>query len=161
MAALDLHGLIFVSSATGPMFEPDIECLVADISTYKAAMGITGVLLHHDGTFFHYIEGGSGVLSLAYERIQQSPLHTGVIELFNEPISQRLFETWHIGMTGRVSSASLKTRNERWKQEWERLRTVRLTPSRTKLEIRPKTESDGPPLSLILGFWSQNTRTPA
>lgn len=153
MTTGQLWGLVYVSSATGPLNERDLECLVAEIVLVNASFGVTGVLLYHDGSFFQYLEGHRQGLDSAYERIKRSPLHRGLIELFQEPVERRYFETWHMGVTGRLSSPSLKGRNDRWLQECERLKP--------KDRHSKKASIDGvvqPPLSLVMGFWTESSR---
>lgn len=75
--------------------------------------GVTGVLLHHQGTFFQYLEGecsSEGKLHKVFASIKESPSHFGMIELLKMPIEQRLFNNWTMLSTAEVGLEKNETR---------------------------------------------------
>ena len=67
-------------------------------------MGVTGALLHQDGSFFQYFEGSESGVGQVYSRIMGSRMHRGLIELVCEPADQRHFSTWSMGFAESAGS---------------------------------------------------------
>ncbi len=62
------------------------------------ARGITGVLLHHDKHFFQVIEGPVDAVQALYDRIARDSRHHQLVKIVEEPIFQRDFEGWSMGL---------------------------------------------------------------
>ena len=46
-----------MSNAATRMSEGDLESMFADSQSFNAAAAVTGILLHDEGNYFHYVEG--------------------------------------------------------------------------------------------------------
>ena len=92
--SIELHCLLYVSSAIRLLSEKEMEHLLSRARARNEEAGVTGILLHREGSFMQYLEGPKDGLAPIYRIIEQDPLHTGIIELINEPVSVREFPTW-------------------------------------------------------------------
>ena len=90
---------IVYASAASKTFQP--KDLVADILVVagpnNTKLGITGMLLHVDGSFFQVLEGEESAVHALYEKILRDPRHTSAIKLIEEPIERRAFSRWSMG----------------------------------------------------------------
>jgi len=136
-----LEAVAYVSSARQRLSDEDLEALLLRARARNHSLGVTGVLLHHDGSFLQYFEGPAEGVRTVYDHIVRSPLHTGLIELLHAPIPQRTFGAWEMGFTRAPRSAFLQLANASWQQQ---LHAQRQAASR----------SDG--LALRMQFWRTN-----
>ena len=123
----DLQHLCYTSTATRPIVPQALEGLLAEARAFNDAHGVTGVLLHHDGSFLQYLEGPAEGLERVYARIQASRLHTGLFMLLEGSIDERLFPDWRMGSTRVPEATVLSLRDASWrllsnpKGEWPTL----------------------------------------
>lgn len=92
-----LYTIVYVSSARRGLTGPDIDAIVKGAREFNGSHGITGALLHHDGSFMQAIEGEESVVRPLYLRICKDPRHQSVITLMAEPIETREFADWAMG----------------------------------------------------------------
>lgn len=90
----NLWTIVYVSTATHLLSDDELEALLAASRSKNPARDITGILLYDDGNFMQVIEGPRQAAFDLYDRIQQDPLHTGLITLIEQPIKKRLFFEW-------------------------------------------------------------------
>lgn len=110
-----LTGLAYVSSATAAFSEQSLEQLLLDARAFNAGVGVTGVLLHHDGSFFQYIEGPTDGVAQVYDRIRLSQRHHGLFELFRGDIARCHFPEWLMGFAETPQSQILRLSQATWK----------------------------------------------
>jgi Sensors of blue-light using FAD len=60
-------------------------------------LGITGILLYIDETFFQVLEGPSEAVVALYTKIGLDKRHARVLKLIQEPIAARAFADWSMG----------------------------------------------------------------
>jgi hypothetical protein len=138
-----LHCIAYVSTATSRLATPEsLDALLRNARDSNRACGVTGVLLHHGGNFFQYLEGPPEALHRVYARIRQSRGHTGIYELLNRPVRERQFETWTMGFAEPVSS------------ELQRIAQASWTSQLSKAEEQSRRS---PGLMLLLDFWTRAT----
>lgn len=89
-----LECILYVSSATRALGPEEMEHLLLRSRERNHAEGVTGILLHQDGSFMQYIEGPPDGLERIFTIIRQSSLHRGIIELIREPLVARHFPEW-------------------------------------------------------------------
>ena len=141
---MDLVALAYVSTATGPLSTADLEALLVDARSVNQHEQVTGALLHHDGSFFQYLEGPPEGVKRVYERILSSRKHTGLIELIHAPIQERHFAQWHMGVAEAPGTLLQKLANSQWASTLVSLRVSRLPPAG---------------VALLLDFWSRAGRS--
>ena len=90
----EIRCIIYISSATQDLSEQGLNNLLTKSRARNAKMGVTGILLNKDRSFMQYIEGSIDGLEKIYAIIKKDHLHTGMIEMFNEPILIRQFPEW-------------------------------------------------------------------
>jgi len=90
--------MVYVSTATGPMDGPALEALLRVARANNARLGVTGVMLYHDGSFLQILEGPRAAVQALYARIAGDQRHGGVIQLLATPITERAFPDWQMGL---------------------------------------------------------------
>ncbi len=109
-----LQHLCYTSNATRPLTPVDLERLLVSARVFNGTQGVTGVLLHHDGSFLQYLEGPTDGLQRVYQRIQESPLHTDLFELLGGWLDERVYPEWQRGSTRVAESTVLSLRHASW-----------------------------------------------
>jgi hypothetical protein len=78
--AIELHQVICTSHANGTLRSAERIALLAQSRRKYAAAGITGLLLHADGSFMQTIEGWRGSIAILANRARQGfALTSGLI----------------------------------------------------------------------------------
>lgn len=90
----DIHCIVYLSHADHFLSEQEINNLLTKARERNAKMEVTGMLLYKERSFMQYIEGSIEGLDHIYSIIKKDQLHTGIIEMLNEPILVRLFPDW-------------------------------------------------------------------
>lgn len=137
-----LRAIAYVSSATHPLTAEELDRLLSLSRELNARDGVTGALLHHDGNFLQYIEGEEASVKAVYARICASPLHHGVVELLDEPLTSRRFEGWYMGFAQTPSS---------WMQAMSQARWVGAMRG-----LDAAAEDESPGVGLLMQFWRQS-----
>lgn len=137
---MSLEAVVYTSSAIADITDADLERLLEDARRKNVEVGVTGVLLYHDGAFLQYFEGPPAAVDQVYERIRRSTLHRGLIELTREPVTHRSFGQWVMGFTRVPPSTLLQMTHASWEA------------------LAPRASDDAGPgsdgLQLLLHFWS-------
>lgn len=94
---LPLHGLAYESRAFRRPDSRQLQRLLEDARSFNLQVGVTGVLLHHGGRFFQYLEGAADSVHAAYARILGSSMHHSIQVLFEGEVPARHFDAWHMG----------------------------------------------------------------
>jgi hypothetical protein len=90
----ELHALVYVSTASHPLSQAEINHLLERARARNAQQQVTGVLLYSHGNFMQYLEGPAAGMAIVYQAIRADRLHHGIIELLREPIAEREFADW-------------------------------------------------------------------
>lgn len=91
-----LNVLAYRSAAVAPPADSELQALVRTSQTRNRTLGLTGVLLYDNGTFFQWLEGPEEGLSQVWSSIQRDPRHRDITVLRDEPIGDRIFEGWDL-----------------------------------------------------------------
>lgn len=94
----ELLSIIYVSSAVNPFNDAELEEVLVDARNFNSANSLTGVLLYADGNFMQCLEGPVDSVLRAYDRINASCRHKGLIELNRSSVQNRSFESWEMGL---------------------------------------------------------------
>lgn len=89
--------LVYCSKATSPFTPRDLAQLLRVSRANNARHGITGMLLHDEGSFFQVLEGEEGVVGPLFEHIRQDPRHANIVIITQEPVPARAFGDWTMG----------------------------------------------------------------
>ncbi len=91
-----------------------MDALLLDARRYNRDAGVSGVLFHHRGAFFQYVEGPAEGVASAYSRIRAARSHGGLRELSRETIAQRQFSDWTMAFCEPPRSIAQADAHERW-----------------------------------------------
>lgn len=105
-----VYQLIYTSSAT-PELDDFMLREIAQTSSYNnQELGITGLLLFHDGSIMQVLEGDEMSVYSLYGKVKQDSRHTGCMILNVRTAKQREFSNWFMGyknVSGRVNGDAL------------------------------------------------------
>jgi hypothetical protein len=95
MAAL-VH-CIYASNETHRFEPPELIELLQKARANNAGLGITGMLLYSEGSFFQVLEGAPEVVEALFGAIGRDERHEKVTRIIFEPIPKRHFGEWTMG----------------------------------------------------------------
>ena len=95
--AQDVFQMVYASSATVPFSKDDLRELLEHSRRNNERVGISGLLLYHDGDFMQLLEGGEQAVRTTYERILQDSRHRGCLLLITRHVAERTFPDWSMG----------------------------------------------------------------
>lgn len=103
---MPLQRLIYCSQAA-PSIQHDLEQATSDVIASSirnnSRVGVTGMLLAHDGWFLQALEGAPPAIEAVYLRIRQDPRHQQFKMIFHGDVRSRVFDGW--SMCGRALSS--------------------------------------------------------
>ena len=97
MTAKPVFQLIYASAAAKEFRPSDLPDILRVARETNGPLGVTGMLLYSDGSFFQVIEGDAGVVDALYTKIAADPRHEKVTQIIREPIRARQFDDWTMG----------------------------------------------------------------
>lgn len=106
MASL-IH-LIYASVATQNFGSVELSELLQQSRESNKRLGLTGILLFSDNSFFQVLEGEPITVEQLFGKIMADKRHTQVTLIIKEPIPKRSFESWSMGFSN-VSQEELST----------------------------------------------------
>lgn len=93
----ELYQIIYASAATRSIEEEELLTMLKLARKKNAGLGITGMLLHCDGSFIQALEGPKDRVMDLFQVIRQDPRHSRMVVLFEGPITNRSFSQWSMG----------------------------------------------------------------
>ena len=93
----DLYQIIYASAATRPIEEDELLMMLKHAREKNKQLGITGMLLHCDGSFIQALEGPKDQVMNMLGTIRQDSRHSRIAVLFEGPIQSRSFSQWSMG----------------------------------------------------------------
>ena len=112
-----LHAIVYVSSAVHLPTVDELEHLLKRARERNLESAVTGLLLYGGGNFMQYIEGPHAALLHVYRIIQADPLHTGLIELMDDPVPTREFGGWSLAYRVTEMPDFIALSAARWRQQ--------------------------------------------
>ncbi len=97
---VELVHCIYASASTVSFTKDEITELLAIAQRNNGALGVTGMLLYEDGSFFQVLEGEKDNVSALFKKIALDKRHSKVIKIIQEPIQERAFSNWTMGYSG-------------------------------------------------------------
>ena len=89
--------LVYASRATRAFVPGELEALLQISRIRNASVEISGVLLHHEGSFRQLLDGERAAVEQKYKRISTDPRHDSVLLLQKSEIEKRSFGEWTMG----------------------------------------------------------------
>lgn len=90
--------LVYISDATSPMSNNDLEGLVKQCQHRNGKDNITGLLLYSGGHFIQLLEGRETEVVQLFTHISKDKRHHNVQELHLGKCAARLFPEWKMGL---------------------------------------------------------------
>jgi hypothetical protein len=134
--------LAYISNAVElPVSEEALERLLQGARRFNEQMGVTGALMHDDGSFLQYLEGEPEALGRVMHRVYADPMHRNVTVLMTGTLHERGFPDWRMACTRVQTSHMLELANAQWAAHLA-------DPPRTSV---PSANHDG--MVLLRRFW--------
>ncbi|MCK6614265.1 MAG: BLUF domain-containing protein [Ignavibacteriales bacterium] len=89
--------LVYVSSATVPFAQKDLEDLLEVSRRNNKKLNISGILLYKDGNFMQMLEGEEEAVKQLYDKISLDIRHGGTIVILDGYEEERQFADWSMG----------------------------------------------------------------
>ncbi|MGE0313494.1 MAG: BLUF domain-containing protein [Lautropia sp.] len=102
----DLIHCIYASAARAGLGDTDLADLLRLAREKNQRLGLTGMLLYVQGSFFQVLEGPPDVVDALYDQIAADTRHDRVTRIIREPIPKRHFGVWTMGYS-RLTQADL------------------------------------------------------
>jgi hypothetical protein len=92
-----MNQVVYSSAAVAPFSEAQLTELLARARTKNDRLGVTGMLLYHDGSFLQVLEGEASVLEALFTAISADKRHHRVVALLRREVDERHFGDWRMG----------------------------------------------------------------
>ncbi len=103
-----MHQIVYTSSARQEFSAADLKKLLVAARMRNKAVGVTGMLVFHDGAFLQAIEGEKRAVSEIFARVQNDPRHGDLVVLHRGPgPEQRVFGEWSMGFADFGGAAAI------------------------------------------------------
>lgn len=93
----ELHRIVYLSSTTQHFPPEALEELLVGAREANARLGLTGMLIYHDGNFLQVLEGAKTAVMDTLDRIRHDTRHAGMIMLENRACRRTSFPDWSMG----------------------------------------------------------------
>ena len=98
--------LMYVSAASVVFNDEMLRKLLDGARTANTAIGVSGMLLHQNGSFLQVLEGESAVVDALFTKIRRDRRHKAVVMLARSEITGRNFTDWSMGFADVRGSAT-------------------------------------------------------
>jgi len=103
-----MHQIVYTSSAKQEFSAADLKKLLVAARMRNKAVGVTGMLVFHDGAFLQALEGEKRAVNEIFARIQNDPRHGDLVVLHRGPgPEQRVFGEWSMGFADFSGAAAI------------------------------------------------------
>lgn len=92
-----MHSLIYVSAAAHLYSDQELIDILSVSRINNSRLGVTGLLLYHDGSILQILEGEEEILNTLFNKIKKDHRHKGVIKMMDISIGERSFQDWSMG----------------------------------------------------------------
>lgn len=92
-----MYQLVYISAACVEFDDEALEQLLSGARENNAILGVSGMLLFHEGSFIQVLEGPQTVVEALFEKIEQDPRHEHTEVLFRGDTDEACFEDWSMG----------------------------------------------------------------
>jgi len=103
-----MHQIVYTSGAKQEFSAADLKKLLVAARMRNKAVGVTGMLVFHDGAFLQALEGEKLAVNEIFARIQNDPRHGDLVVLHRGPgPEQRVFGEWSMGFADFSGAAAI------------------------------------------------------
>ena len=93
----EVFQLLYISAAVHEFTEADLTVLLEKARLNNESMGVSGMLLYHEGSFIQALEGDEQAVNTLYNKIAEDKRHTETYVMFKGKVTERDFEGWSMG----------------------------------------------------------------
>ena len=144
-----IYQLVYISAAEHEFTKNELEILLAKARDNNQNLGISGMLLYHNGSFIQALEGPKVVVEKLYSKIAQDTRHRETQVLFRGELEERDFNGWSMGFY---------RSNQTSDQNLEGFHTFLQTGFRSNLDAK-ESKARKALLQFREGNWRQNVDT--
>jgi hypothetical protein len=94
---MTIHQLLYVSGASRPLGDDDIDQILFASRRNNPRLGITGMLLAAGDAFIQVLEGEAAAVQGLAQRIRRDPRHRNFMVLVEQDAARRAFAHWDMG----------------------------------------------------------------
>jgi hypothetical protein len=91
--------LIYTSVASQDFKTDQLTDILQQAREANERVGLTGILLYSDGSFFQVLEGEPSEIDQLYQKLLLDKRHTQLTVIIREPIAKRSFGGWSMGFS--------------------------------------------------------------
>jgi hypothetical protein len=92
-----VYQLAYFSAARPGLTEHDVHGILRASTVNNKRVGLSGMLMLLDDTFFQVLEGDRDVVEQTFQRISKDTRHSGVIRVVAQDRPERSFPRWSMG----------------------------------------------------------------
>ncbi|QMU27819.1 BLUF domain-containing protein [Adhaeribacter radiodurans] len=92
-----MYYTVYLSTAAQLMSDEELKKILLVSNANNRDLGVTGMLLYHEGSIVQVIEGEEQTIKKLYAKIANDPRHRGIIKLSEGKLDQRNFPEWSMG----------------------------------------------------------------
>jgi len=89
--------IIYISDAATHLTTVELDGILATSRRNNAGIGVTGMLIHMDGSFIQVLEGEAEVVDPLVARIAEDRRHRDFVVIARYPVAARQFPDWSMG----------------------------------------------------------------
>ena len=93
----ELIHCVYASAASRDFDAEELKVLLEVARENNTKLGLTGMLLYAEGSFFQVLEGQADVVDALYAKIERDKRHVHMTLIIKEPIPKRHFDAWTMG----------------------------------------------------------------
>ena len=90
--------LVYASAAARGLSEQEILSLALEVREHNQGLGVTGMFLYAEPSFFQVLEGPRAVVEQLYAHIAEDPRHLNLTKVFEGPVGHHHFSDWSTGL---------------------------------------------------------------
>lgn len=93
-----LYHLIYTSKATEQFKTKELDSLMKQARFNNFIYQVTGLLLYGEAQFIQVLEGEKNNIDVIMDKITQDKRHTQIDIITYQPIHERAFDSWNMGL---------------------------------------------------------------
>ena len=92
-----MNQVVYSSAALAPFTETQLSELLVRARKNNERLGVSGMLLYHDGSFLQVLEGEGSILETLFAVIGCDKRHHRMVTLLKREVKERHFADWCMG----------------------------------------------------------------
>ncbi len=92
-----IYQLVYVSRAAVDMDVQALDEILSSARENNGALGVTGMLLYHEGSFIQVLEGEEAAVESLFDKVSKDSRHKDANIVLRTTVDARAFEQWSMG----------------------------------------------------------------